>query len=256
MIPSSGNVGLILIGDELLDGSRQDKHMSKVIDMLKARGLSLAWVRMVGDDPDLLVSTFRETLQTNDIVFSFGGIGATPDDLTRACAAEALGVPLFRHPQLVALIEAQYGERAYPQRIRMSEIPDGSTLIPNPINRIAGFKLQHHHFVPGFPTMSWPMIEWVLDTHYPHCHDSEPRIDQRWLLQNVPESDLIPMMEELLRTFPKVRLSSLPSTENRLQIDFGLKGKRAYVCEAAEWFEAFTVQQNIDCQRQDDQLSL
>ena len=77
------NVGLILIGDELLSGLRQDKHMGKVLEMLKARGLKLSWVRMVGDDWDLLIQTLHETFQTGDIVFSFGGIGATPDDLTR-----------------------------------------------------------------------------------------------------------------------------------------------------------------------------
>lgn len=246
---SSGKIGLILIGDELLNGSRQDKHLAAIIAMLQARGLPLAWARMVGDEYPLLISTFRETLQTDDIVFSFGGIGATPDDLTRGCAADALGVRLLRHPQLQALIERRFGEAAYPNRIRMADLPDGATLIPNPINQIAGFKVLNHHFVPGFPNMSWPMVEWVLDTHYRHLHDSEPPIDQRWMLENAPESELIPMMEELLRTFPEVRLSSLPSTENRFQIDFGLKGKRAAVAKAALWFEARMQTDQVDCTR-------
>lgn len=250
---TSGKVGLILIGDELLNGSRQDKHLGKVIALLQARGIPLAWVRMVGDDYPLLLSTLRESLQTREIVFSFGGIGATPDDLTRACAADAMRVRLLRHPQLKALIEQRFGEAAYPNRIRMADLPDGSTLIPNPINQIAGFKVQHHHFVPGFPNMAWPMIEWVLDTHYPHFFDVEPAIDQRWLLRNVPESELIPMMEELLKTFPEVRLSSLPSTENRAQIDFGLKGKKAAVASAAHWFETRMQADNIDCTRSNAQ---
>ncbi len=243
---TSGKVGLILIGDELLNGSRQDKHLGKTIDLLKARGLPLAWVRMVGDEYPLLINTLRETAQTSEIVFSFGGIGATPDDLTRACAADAFGVRLLRHPQLTALIEGRFGAAAYPNRIRMADLPDGATLIPNPVNQIAGFKVHHHHFVPGFPTMAWPMIEWVLDTHYRQLHDAEPAIDQRWMLQNVPESELIPMMEELLRTFPEVRLSSLPSTENLYQLDFGLKGKKAAVAEAANWFEARMEADQID----------
>lgn len=246
---SSNKVGIILIGDELLEGSRQDKHLPKVIEMLKKHGLPLAWVRMVGDDYMRLVQTFEETLQTPDIVFSFGGIGATPDDLTRTCVAEALGVSLQRHPQLQALLEQRFGQDAYPNRIRMADLPNGATLIPNPINQIAGFKLQNHHFVPGFPNMAWPMIEWVLQTYYQHLFDAEPNIDQRWLVENVPESDMIPMMEELLKTFPDVRLSSLPSTENRYQIDFGLKGKRAAVQLAAEWFEARMQADAIDCIR-------
>jgi len=246
---SSNKVGIILIGDELLEGSRQDKHLPTVIEILKQYGLPLAWVRMVGDDYARLVQTFEETLQTPDIVFSFGGIGATPDDLTRACVAEALGISLQRHPQLQALLEQRFGQDAYPNRIRMADLPNGANLIPNPVNQIAGFKLQNHHFVPGFPNMAWPMIEWTLQTYYQHLFDAEPTIDQRWLVENVPESDMIPMMEELLKTFPDVRLSSLPSTENRYQIDFGLKGKRAMVQIAAEWFETRMQADAIVCKR-------
>lgn len=231
----SGKVGLILIGDELLNGSRQDKHMARVISLLQQRGLPLAWVRIVGDEQQQLVNTFRETLQTSEIVFSFGGIGATPDDITRPCSAIAAGVGLFRHPQLVAIIEKQFGEAAYPQRIRMSELPDGATLIPNPVNNIAGYKIAHHHFVPGFPDMAWPMIEWSLATWYSPYFDPEPPIERRWILNNVHESELIPMMEDLLNTFPDISLSSLPSTTTRHQVDLGLKGKQQAVEAAAIW---------------------
>ena len=240
-------VGLILIGDELLSGLRQDKHLPQVMSFLKARGLALAWVRMIGDDWDLLLQTLRETLQSDDIVFSFGGIGATPDDLTRQAAAAAAGVRLLRHPQAVALIEGRFGTDAYPNRIRMSELPDGASLLPNPINQIPGFKLHHHHFVPGFPNMAWPMVEWALDTYYAQYFDTTPPIEQRWTLQAVQESELIPMMEELLRTFPAVRISSLPSTVERRKIDFGIKGRAADVAPAAAWFTARMQAENVDC---------
>ena len=244
---ANARVGLILIGDELLNGSRQDKHMSKAIEILQQRGLPLGWVRMIGDEYPLLIDTFRETMQSNDIVFSFGGIGATPDDLTRQCSADAAGVKLLRHPQLVAILEKHFGANAYPQRVRMAELPDGATLIPNPVNDIAGYKLGHHHFVPGFPGMAWPMIEWSLDTYYAHLFDTEPNVEQRWILRSVRESDLIPMMETLLKTFPEVRLSSLPSTTISMQIDFGLKGKQQAVDQAAEWFVARMSDSKIDC---------
>lgn len=230
-------VGLILVGDELLSGLRQDKHLSAVLGFLQQRGLPLAWVRMVGDDWPLLVQTLRETLQSDAIVFSFGGIGATPDDLTRQAAAAAAGVRLLRHPQAVALIEQRFGAAAYPNRIRMAELPDGATLIPNPVNQIPGFKLNHHHFVPGFPDMAWPMVQWVLDTYYRPHFNPEPPVEWRWLLRQVQESELIPLMETLLQTFPAVRLSSLPSTAERRTIDFGLKGKLVDVQAAAAWLE-------------------
>lgn len=235
----SQKVGLILIGDELLNGSRQDKHMAKSIEILHQRGMQLGWVRIVADDVAALVQTFKETMISQDIVFSFGGIGATPDDLTRDCAAQARGVSLVKHPEAVKLIEDQFGEQAYPNRILMSELPEGADIIPNPVNKVPGFKLDHHHFVPGFPSMSWPMMEWVLDTHYSHVFDDNPDVDWRWKLTGAIESDLLDMMNELLETFPKVKLSSLPNTQCRHQIDFGLKGKSDKVADAAIWFESY-----------------
>lgn len=246
---SQQKIGLILIGDELLNGSRQDKHMAKSIELLKQRGMQLGWVRIVSDEIEALVKTFKETMASNDIVFSFGGIGATPDDLTRQCAAQAKGVGLTRHPEAVKLIENQFGEQAYPNRILMSELPSGSTIIPNPVNQIPGFKLEHHHFVPGFPTMSWPMLEWVLDTHYADLFDDDPDVDWRWQLKGAIESELLGMMNELLEIFPDVRLSSLPNTQHRHQIDFGLKGKQEKVAEAADWFEEYMKTFECSCKR-------
>jgi molybdopterin-biosynthesis enzyme MoeA-like protein len=238
-------VGLILIGDELLSGLRQDKHVNHVRQLLNQRGLALSWIRIIGDDWDLLTTTLRETLRSDDIVFSFGGIGATPDDLTRQAAAAASGLELTRHPQAVALIEQRFGAEAYPNRIRMAELPDGASLLPNPVNQIPGFRLQHHHFVPGFPDMAWPMIEWALDEYYRDQFDTTPMLERRWILREVKESELIPMMELLLQTFPAVRLSSLPSTRERNQIDFGLKGRAEALQPACDWLEQQLITQKI-----------
>ena len=240
-------VGLILIGDELLNGSRTDKHMAKAIELLKARGMSLNWVRVIGDTKQEIVDTLRQTIRTGDLVFSFGGIGATPDDVTRESAATAFEQPLIRHPEAQAIIEQQFGERAYPNRILMSDLPEDALLIPNTINKVPGFKVEHHHFVPGFPDMSWPMIEWVLDTHYQYLFDDEPNVEWRWDILGVAESSLLDMMNELLATFIEVGLSSLPSTERRGDlIDFGLKGPRKEVIKASAWMEEKLKKMNIN----------
>lgn len=231
-------IGLILIGDELLNGSRKDKHMAKAIGLLKARGLSLSWVRIIGDTQEEIVTTLSQTISSNDVVFSFGGIGATPDDLTRASAADSFGLNLIRHPEATAILEERFGEDAYPNRILMADLPENAKLIPNPINQVPGFTVKHHHFVPGFPDMAWPMIEWVLDTYYQDLFNEHPDIEWRWDVFGVPESTLLDSMNELLETFPKVRLSSLPSTVRRGDlIDFGLKGQEADVKTAAIWLE-------------------
>src|SRR5690606_16010620 len=108
-----------------------------------------------------------------DVVFSTGGIGATPDDHTRQAAAAAAGVELALHPEAEAAIAIRIAEGSVQglspadraQRMRMGEFPAGAGIIPNPYNRIPGFHWREHWFVPGFPVMAWPMIEWVLDTH-------------------------------------------------------------------------------------------
>ncbi|KAG1652863.1 Lipid A biosynthesis myristoyltransferase [Nymphon striatum] len=165
-------------------------------------------------------------------------IGATPDDQTRAAAAEAFGQRFIRHPDAKALIEEKFGESAYPNRILMADLPEDSTMIPNPINQVPGFKVEHHHFVPGFPDMAWPMVEWVLDTYYSHLKNDTPNVEWRWDILGTPESVLLPMMNELLDTFKDVSLSSLPSTVKRGDlIDFGLKGAEADVSKAAKWLE-------------------
>jgi molybdopterin-biosynthesis enzyme MoeA-like protein len=101
--------GLIVVGDEILSGRRSDKHLAKVIELLGARGLQLAWAEYVGDEPARITAVLRRAFASGDVVFCTGGIGATPDDHTRACAAAALGVPLALHPEAQRLIE-QRGE--------------------------------------------------------------------------------------------------------------------------------------------------
>jgi molybdopterin-biosynthesis enzyme MoeA-like protein len=221
--------GLLLIGDELLSGKRQDLHFAHMREVLAARGLEAVWVRIVGDDRERLTHTLRETFDSGDIVFSFGGIGATPDDLTRDCAAAALGRAICRHPEAMAILEERFGADIYPNRVRMAELPEGATLIPNPINRIPGFSLESHHFVPGFPNMAWPMTEWVLDTCYAHLFNATPPIEQRLIVEGAAESMLIPLMETVLADHPGLKLSSLPSTTRHSLIELGLRGEQDLV---------------------------
>src|SRR5882672_10958646 len=124
--------GAIIIGDEILTGKRQDKHLAKAIELLGARGLELGWAHYLGDDPELITATLKRTLAADDVVFSFGGIGATPDDHTRQCAARAAGVELRLHPDAEIEIRARFGADVTPQRLMMGEFPAGSRIIPNP----------------------------------------------------------------------------------------------------------------------------
>lgn len=238
---SSPRFGLIIVGDEILSGKRQDKHLSQVISLLGERGLSLAWARYLGDDREAQAECLRQTMAAGDVVFSCGGIGATPDDHTRQAAALALGVGLELHPEAARLISERTAEMAREgkaasadmtlpenrQRLRMGEFPAGAAIIPNPYNRIPGFQCGTHWFVPGFPVMAWPMIAWVLDTHYAEHFHRQTLADRSARVLELAESTLTPLMEEVERTWPEVKVYSLPSVGEggvRRHIELGAKG--------------------------------
>ena len=239
-------IGLIIIGDEILSGKRADKHFPKVVELLAARGMQLGWATYLADDRESITATLMRTMATDDIVFSCGGIGATPDDHTRQCAAAAFGTPLHLHPQAKVCIEDRMRDMAREtgtsldlqtpenlHRLKMGEFPQGADIIPNPYNKIPGFSLATgkggaHYFVPGFPVMAWPMIEAVLDTHYRHLFHAEARCEKAMLVYGSMESTLTPLMEAIEAAYPLVKVFSLPSVgdaQTRRHIELGVKGE-------------------------------
>src|SRR5436309_2355554 len=224
--------GAYIIGDELLVGKREDKHLGFLIGALARRGLRLAWAHYLGDDPARLTEALRRSLASSDVVFSFGGIGATPDDHTRQCAAAALGVALALHPEAEREIRGRFAGETTPQRLAMGEFPKGAAIIPNPVNRIPGFSLREHHFVPGFPQMAQPMVEWVLDTRYRQLFNSEKWAEASILVYEAGESQLIPAMEAVGQAYAKVKVFSLPSMGkdgSRIHVELGVRGDPAEV---------------------------
>ena len=274
------NFGLIIIGDEILSGKRSDKHLAKAIEILGQRGLQVAYSDYLGDDPDRITQTLRRAFASDDVVFSFGGIGATPDDHTRQCAAKALGVDLALHPQARDLILERMQDVAREQgttyepdrpdnqhRLNMGLFPVGADIIPNPFNKIAGFTCWQArastalsaagppqgakarsggsdlhavgarggvHFVPGFPVMAWPMVEWVLDTYYADYFRRGAWQEQSIIVFGAMEATLTPLMESIERDFT-VKVFSLPSVDHPTygrHIELGVKGAPDAVASA------------------------
>jgi molybdopterin-biosynthesis enzyme MoeA-like protein len=229
--------GAIIIGDEIIRGKREDKHFSKLIEILADRGMRLDWCQYLGDNPELITATLRRTLASEDIVFSFGGIGATPDDHTRQCAADAAGVELALHPEAEAAIRSRTDMEITPQRLKMGEFPRGSRIIPNPYNRIPGFSFGDHHFVPGFPVMAWPMAEWVLDQRYAHLFHRAPEAEASVIVYDLPESTVTPLMIEVEQRYRGLKSFSLPSMGEagvRRHIELGVRGAPEEVTPAIE----------------------
>jgi molybdopterin-biosynthesis enzyme MoeA-like protein len=238
--PDSRAFGLIIVGDEILSGKRADKHLPKLIELLAARGLQLSWAEYVGDVPARITATLRRAFESGDVVFSCGGIGATPDDHTRQCAGQALGVPLVLHPQAETLIRERMQDVAREQgvpyepdrpdnihRLNMGVFPQGARLIPNPYNKIPGFSVGDVHFVPGFPVMAWPMVAWVLDEFYRELFHRQPYVEKSVIVFGSMEATLTPLMEDVERNHPGVKVFSLPSVDHPQygrHIDLGVKG--------------------------------
>jgi molybdopterin-biosynthesis enzyme MoeA-like protein len=221
--------GAIIIGDEILSGKRQDKHMPKVIETLGARGLELAWCQHIGDDPELITATLARTFASGDAVFSFGGIGATPDDHTRSSAARAAGVALALHPAAEKEIRGRFGNEITPRRLMMGEFPVGSEIIPNPFNRIPGFSLERHYFLPGFPEMAWPMMAWVLDTKFGDLIAPGRIAERSIIVRGTGESQFIELMQLCLARHPGLKVFSLPRMTPERHVELGVRGRASEV---------------------------
>lgn len=247
-VPKQPIFGALIIGDEILSGRRVDKHLPKLIEMLSKRGLALSWVNQVGDDPVRITRMLADAFASGDVVFSFGGIGATPDDHTRQCAAAALKQPLVLHPQAKVLITERMAELAAQQgtvfdpahpdglrRLQMGEFPTSASIIPNPYNRIPGFSCQGSaggavHFVPGFPIMAWPMVAHVLDEHYAEWFKPDAWAEYSVIVYGAFEAALTPLMVQIEAAHPAIKVFSLPSVDHPVHgkhIDLGVKGPTA-----------------------------
>ncbi|OQX49711.1 MAG: molybdopterin-binding protein [Epsilonproteobacteria bacterium 4484_20] len=196
----------LIIGTEILNRRRQDKHFDFVSKALMKKGHRLSASFIIEDDPALIVQTIRFIAsQPNPILFSFGGIGSTPDDHTRKCAAVALKDGILRvHPLAKQIIEEKLGKEAYPHPIKMAELPKGAELLDNPVNKMPAFSLdERYFFMPGFPEMSHPMVEEIIEKLLP-----ETKTCHRYTLTALcKENELIEVMEQMP---DEVEFSSLP----------------------------------------------
>ena len=246
-------IGLIVIGDEILSGRRTDKHMPRLLELLKERGLQLSWAEYIADDPQRIIATFKRSFASGDIVFVTGGIGSTPDDHTRQCAAKALGLDLVLHPEAKELIVQRIVESAEGDpvkgdvnsvlnqpRLRMGEFPKGASIIPNTYNKIPGFHIQEHYFMPGFPVMASPMMVWILDTFYAHLFHQVDFVERSFIAAGAMEATITPLMEAIEIKYPDIKVFSLPSVGDptkegifaQRHMELGVKGPAGQVEEA------------------------
>lgn len=224
-----------IIGSEILNGRRADKHFDFLKNELQKYGHELFASFIIKDDMDLIKNIY--TLIKSDkesVMFSFGGIGATPDDLTREIAADVFtSKPLQRHKKFEDDIVERFGDEAYPHRVHMADLPQNSELLFNPINNMSGFSLENRYFfTPGFPQMSHPMISSVMKRLF-----SESIQKQRLtLLAQTSENTLINIMKQIPKN---IELSSLPILkEGEASVEISLCASQN--SEVQNYFKLFT----------------
>ncbi|SMC09544.1 competence/damage-inducible protein A [Nitratiruptor tergarcus] len=209
------NFYAVIIGTEILNGRREDRHFAFLRNSLLQRGWKLKASFVIEDDPLLIEKIF--TLIKDDpksVMFSFGGIGATPDDYTRAIAAKVFGDgKLYMHEEAKRRIIDRFGKDTYPHRINMAMLPKDAKLLDNPINNVPGFYLhKRFFFVPGFPQMAHPMVEQVLDLFYPKA----PKLYRLTICVEASENDLLDIMKKIPED---IEFSSLPAIEDNRYFD-------------------------------------
>ncbi len=228
------NFYAVIIGTEILNARREDKHFNFLRNELGKYGHELFASFVIRDDKKLIKECYN--LIKNDeksVLFSFGGIGSTPDDLTREIAAEVFtSEPLVRHKKFEKDIIEKFTEAAYPHRIHMSDLPQNSNLLFNPVNNMSGFSLENKYFfVPGFPQMAHPMISDVIKTYF---SQSVKRF-RYTLLAKTSENTLTSVMKTLP---PNIELSSLPIfIDSKASVELSLIGMDEN--EVKSYFELF-----------------
>jgi len=197
----------VIIGTELLNMRRRDSHFTFINQTLIKRGWEHKANFMIKDDTSLLENVYKLVQEDpNSVMFSFGGIGSTPDDFTRDISAKAFtDKALVRHKLAEEIIIHKLQDRAYPHPIKMADLPVGAKLIDNPINKMPGYQLEDRFFfVPGFPQMAHPMIDEVLDNMYPQ---NVKKYSCNFIVYG-SEASLIDIMEQLPQD---LELSCLPA---------------------------------------------
>jgi len=198
----------LIIGTEILNRRRTDAHFDFVSQELAKYGNKLTGSFIIEDDPQLIVNTLKYIAAIDQsVIFSFGGIGATPDDHTRQCAAKALSDgKLYTHSECRDIISKRLAGKTSKISYEMAQLPKDAKLIDNIQGTIPAFELEDRFFfMPGFPHMSHPMVEDILKTYY-----NQKRTIYRYTLSaDCKESLLVDVMKQMPNG---VEFSSLPKS--------------------------------------------
>lgn len=199
---------VLIIGNEILSGRTKDANLPWLAEQLNAVGVRVMEARVIPDMEAAIVRALNEVRARFDYVFTTGGIGPTHDDITAECVAKAFGVRLIQHPDALALLKANYRNPAdlNPMRLRMANVPEGATLIENPVSRAPGFRIANVFVLAGVP-----MIMQAMFAGLKHQLAGGAPMLSRTVQAELPEGQLAADLAVVQARFPAVEIGSYPS---------------------------------------------
>jgi molybdenum cofactor synthesis domain-containing protein len=223
--------GIVILGDEVLKAEIRESNIEYLLPRLYDWGAEVALCAILPDDVATVVRHLRWYLEEADLLILTGGIGPTPDDITREAVAAAAGVPLVVHPEAKAVLEAYYGSRMDENRMRMAMVPDGALLIPNPVSAAPGFFVARMAVFPGIPRLLREMFEWLR----PYLEGK--RVARVTLFSQSPESSYAGIMRDTMERFPGMSIGSYPILEGEYRVRIVFRSERyASAAASADYF--------------------
>jgi molybdenum cofactor synthesis domain-containing protein len=196
---------LLLVGNELLSGKVQERNLEPLATTLRALGIRLERVVVVGDDRAAIADEVRTASAHHDVVFTSGGVGPTHDDVTLEGVADGFGVPLEQHPHLVSLLRAVYGERCTADHLLMARAPQGCELLSSPEVKWPTVVMRNVWVMPGVPELFRMKLGIVRE------HLVGPvRIVSRALFTHMEETELKPLLDRVVADHIEVEIGSYP----------------------------------------------
>ena len=197
---------VLIIGDEILSGRTQDTNLNAIAKYLAQYGVDLAEARVVGDLREEIVAAVNALRARYDYLITTGGIGPTHDDITADCVAEAFGVALHEHPEILAMMQARWGDQLNAARRRMARVPEGGSLVKNPVQGPPGFQIGNVFVLAGVPLIMRGMLEDVG----PRLKTGAVVISKTVRVDGAGEGVIAAPLEAVAQAHPELSLGSYP----------------------------------------------
>jgi molybdenum cofactor synthesis domain-containing protein len=197
---------VLIIGDEILSGRTQDTNLNFIAKYLGTFGVDLAEARVVGDIKVEIITALNALRERYDYVITTGGIGPTHDDITADCVAEAFGVQLYEHPEIIEMMTARWKGDINAARRRMARVPEGGSLVRNPVQGPPGFQIGNVFVLAGVPMIMRGMMEDVG----PRMRPGAVVISRTVRVEGTGESAMAAPLEAVAKAHPDLSLGSYP----------------------------------------------